>query len=514
MKYTFRLRGKDVTVASIESVAAVRPIDELRRELTPEESIRRFGSAALDDTSGIWAAPVLPVRGRTLFERAGWIFVEPTESVAKAAASREMVEGSEAIRRVYLGRSGTMIGTDNVTVQFEPDMSNSEVRERLESDGLSLIRRLRFAPNTYEARLHAERPEMEVVQELQQKTTRYRFIEPVFIEAIGDRFTPNDPDFGKQWQHRNDGSNGGVGGADINSEQAWDLTRGQGVRLAVVDTGIEVTHPDLAPGIVGGGFFVSDGTENATFQRWQVGRPGFPTGDHGTFCLGMAGARANNNAGGCGSAPAADLIVIACLRDQVGTQVTLARAIAYTADPKTEDATASKSDGAHVIACSLGPNGADWEMTSVLDLAISSAASGRGSLGVPILWAASNGPYDIALDDVCSHPDVIAVSRSNWNDLQDGAAYGPKLEFLAPGVDVYSTTSGSGYGYCKGCSYSAPLAAGVAALVLARYPNWTLDEIRKRLRDSCDKVGGVAYDAQGHHVKYGYGRINALKAVQ
>jgi subtilisin family serine protease len=184
-------------------------------------------------------------------------------------------------------------------------------------------------------------------------------------------------------------------------------------------------------------------------------------------------------------------------------------------DPTTEDAKASKTDGAHVIACSLGPNGADWDMTSVLDLAISSAAlSGRGGLGVPVLWAASNGPYDISLDDVCSHPDVIAVSRSNRNDLQDGAAHGPKLEFLAPGVDVYSTRSGSGYGYSKGCSFSAPLAAGVAALVLARHPNWTFNQIRQRLRDSCDKVGGVIYDPQGHHVDYGYGRINALKAVQ
>ncbi len=356
---------------------------------------------------------------------------------------------------------------------------------------------------------------MEVVQKLQQDLRRYRFVEPVLIEAIPGRYTPTDPDFGNQWQHRNDGSNGGVAGADIHSEQAWDYSRGQGIRLAIIDNGIQVTHPDLSPGIVGGGYFGPDKSGGATFQRWRPKQAGFPNGDHGTFCLGMAGARANNGQGGCGSAPEADLIAIACLNDQVGTQLTLARALAFAANPTTEDPTASEKDGADVISCSLGPNGADWEMTSVLDLAITGAAgSGRGGLGTPIFWAASNGPYDIVHDDVCSHPDVIAVSRSNRNDLEDGAAYGPKLDFLAPGVEVYSTRSGGGFGYWTGCSFATPLTAGVAALILSRYPAWTRNQVLQRLRDTCDQIGGIEYDAQGHHPNYGHGRINAQEAVR
>jgi thermitase len=278
---------------------------------------------------------------------------------------------------------------------------------------------------------------------------------------------------------------------------------------------MQVNHPDLSAGIVAGGHFVSDGAGSATFQRWQPGASGFPNGSHGTFCMGMAGARMDNNRGGCGSAPESHLIAVACLTDQIGTQATLARAIAYAANPSLEDANANANDGAHVIACSLGPNGADWDMTSVLELAISGAATnGRGGLGVPILWAATNGPYDIVHDEVCSHADVMAISRSNRLDLEDGAGYGDKLEFLAPGVDVYSTKSGSGYQFSTGCSYSAPLAAGVAALVLARHPTWTATQVRQRLQQSCDKVGGVTYDAQGRHNQYGFGRINAEKAVQ
>ena len=121
---------------------------------------------------------------------------------------------------------------------------------------------------------------------------------------------------------------------------------------------------------------------------------------------------------------------------------------------------------------------------------------------------------------------IVAGTRTDDAPAPEVAAFssrGPALagggdllkpDILAPGVDVYSTRSGSGYGFSTGCSYSAPLAAGVAALVLARHPDWTRDQVRLRLRESCDKVGGVPYDAQGRHDEYGFGRINAEKAVQ
>jgi thermitase len=223
----------------------------------------------------------------------------------------------------------------------------------------------------------------------------------------------------------------------------------------------------------------------------------------------------NNKRGGCGSAPRADLIAVACLTDQIGTQTTLARAVAYAADPTREDAQASAANGADVIVSSLGPNGPDWDLTSVLDLAIRFAANqGRGGLGTPIFWAVSNGHFEVERDEVSSHPDVIGVGRSDRNDQADGSAFGPKLEFLAPGVDVFSTKSGSKFGFSTGTSFAAPLAAGVGALVLSRHPQFTAQQVRERLRTTCDKVGGVTYDANGHHDEYGFGRINAARAVQ
>jgi thermitase len=287
------------------------------------------------------------------------------------------------------------------------------------------------------------------------------------------------------------------------------------MRVAVIDNGMQVSHPDLRDGIVGGGHFLTNGLGSATFVRFQAGVPGFPDKWHGTFCMGMAGARMNNGRGGCGSAPDAELIAVACANDQIGTQATLARAVAYAADPSREDADADPAEGADVIACSLGPNGADWDLTSVLDLAIHFAATqARAGRGVPVFWAVSNGNVEVTRDEVSSHPDVIGVGRSDRNDLADGSAFGPELDFLAPGVDVFSTASRGRYEFSTGTSFAAPLAAGVGALVLALNPQLTAADVRDRLRATCDQVGNVVYDAEGHHLEYGFGRVNAERAVE
>ncbi|HEY0172430.1 MAG TPA: S8 family serine peptidase [Pyrinomonadaceae bacterium] len=519
MKWTFRLRGKEVTLTSVQSAVAVRPSEESRgrRAATRASLTRQFGVAASDTSAGGRFGLDLPSRNRQLFERAGWLFVEPTREVGHAAAmTRTSVADAEAVQQVFVDRSGNVqITTDLLTVKLDPEVPESEVKQRLKDDGLRLVRQLRFAPNTYEVRAANRGPLHELLQALEEKR-HYVFVEPMLLQAITGRFKPKDPDFGKQWHHTNDGSNGGTAGADIRAEQAWELTRGRGVRVAVIDNGMQVKHPDLKAGVGGGGSFQAGGGGTASFVKFKPGVAGsFPDMDHGTFCLGMAGARVNNKRGGCGSAPECDLIAVACLNDQVGTQTTLARAVAFAADPSREDATASAADGAHVIACSLGPDGADWNMTSVLDLAVRFAAhQGRGGLGAPVFWASSNGFVEIEKDEVASHPDVIAVGRSDHNDQADGSAFGPKLEFLAPGVDVYSTNSGSGYGLDTGTSYAAPLAAGVAALVLARHPQWTAQQVRERLGATCDKVGDVTYNSGGHNDEYGYGRINAARAVQ
>ncbi len=520
MKFEYVLRGKRVVLSELEDAIAIRPKSEVRAEATAAQTLKRFNTAtASDDSAGGKFGLSLPASDRKLFERAGWLFAEPQAELVNAAATREAVQSADAVRPVFVDRGGnTLIGTDIVTVQLPAEMASKDAIATLKEHGLLQVRRLQFAPNLFETRLKVGGRFQEVINHLQD-TPIFRFAEPVMLEAVGGRAhyaPPASAEYKRQWQHRNNGSNGGQANADIQSQPAWLRATGAGIRIAVIDNGMQVTHPGLSPAIKTGAYFESDGQASATWVGFQPGGSGFPSGHHGTFCLGMAGARpVNATKGVCGSAPQSELVPIACLSDQVGSQVTLARALAYAANPSTEDGSAHAEDGAHVIACSLGPSGAGvWNMTSVLELAISTAAQqGRGGKGVPLFWAVSNSYNDIANDEVCSHPSVIAVGRSTRNDDDDGSAYGAKLDFLAPGREVYSTTAGGKYRSDTGTSYACPLTAGVAALVLERHPQWTRDEVLNRLRASCDQIGGAAY-VGGHHPDFGYGRINADKATQ
>lgn len=508
MQWNFQFGGQSVALTPVQDAIAVQPRDAVRSSHRGAALARVFSASAVDDAGAGKAGLSLPARDRAVFERAGWVFVQPREALTRAAEVRAETSEALAVRQPFLDQGGNLlVVTDRVVVQLDAALSEAQALSQLQADELMPVRRLAFEPNLYEARILSPAPLDEALYRLQHLPAPYLFVEPALLEVMAGRMKPTDPDYPLQWQH-----------TSIQSELAWDRTRGReaggrAVRIAVIDNGMQVKHPDLKQGLVGGGRFLSDGLGGAVFQSWLPDAGGsFPGGDHGTFCLGMAGARMNNNRGGCGSAPEAELLAFACAPDQVGTQATLARAVACAADPRTEDP-ASTATGADVVVSSLGPNGAVWNLSTALDRALRRVATqGRGGKGVPVLWAASNGHVLISLDRVCSHSGVIAVARSNRFDLADGAAFGPELEFLAPGVEVYSTRSGSKYGVSTGCSFAAPLAAGVAALVLARHPDWTAAQVRQRLRDACDKVGSAPY-VNGRNNDYGFGRLSAARAV-
>lgn len=433
------------------------------------------------------------------FREARWVFVP-----ASAALVLETAEDAGKLVRRPNGRLG--IVTRRLTVQLGDDLSEEDALQALARRGLRLVRRLGFAPNLFEVDATEHEDALAASVELNADPV-VRLAEPSLVEHVPPRAAPADPRYAEQWQWANTGLNGGTAGADVQVELAWERTRGAGVRVAVIDNGFNVAHEDLKAGVhPASGSFTRAGD-------FVAGAAGMPGGDHGTFCAGMVGARRNNALGGSGAAPEAELMLIACLGDQVGTQTTLARAVGYAADPSTEGGAAAA--GADVLVSSLGPNGADWDLTATLALALEfAAAKGRGGRGLAIFWAASNGAdVDVLKDEVVSHADVIAVVRSTRRDLEDNAARGPEVELIAPGVDVVSTTGDGGYGKSTGTSFAAPCAAGCAALALAVNPALTRDELRKVMRDAADKVGGVTYDANGHHDDYGFGRVNAAKAV-
>ncbi|MCA4134046.1 S8 family serine peptidase, partial [Arthrobacter sp. M4] len=446
------------------------------------------------------------------FQNANWVFVQPTSDTSRRLEARELGDLAESAGKVVKKDNGRFgIVSTRLNVQLEEDIPEDQAEGVLADLGLQLVGPLTFARNLYEVETTAHADALEASLALHDDS-RVKMAEPTFEEHIPGRFTPTDPRYGDQWQWSNTGQAGGTAGADVSAEEAWDRTRGAGIRVAVIDNGFLATHEDLQAGVVGtSGFFVS-ATPRATFTQGTAGMPG---SNHGTFCAGMVGARQGNGVGVSGAAPDSDLMLVACLGDQVGTQTTLARAVAYAADPSREIAGADPATGADILVSSLGPNGAAWDLTSTLQLALEfAAASGRSGRGMAIFWAASNGNnVDVMQDEVVSHADVIAVVRSTNMDLEDNAARGPEVELIAPGVNVVSTTGSGGYGTSTGTSFAAPAAAGCAALALSVNPGLTRDELRTIMRETADKIGGVTYDVAGHNDDYGFGRVNAAAAV-
>lgn len=508
MGISCRIGDRQVDFHEVSDVAAVPIRRAIARYATAEimfDELRLHASSAISRSVDA---------DRETFEQAGWLFAHRDDATMKAVRSM-LGEASEGVvQRVVLNdRNQTLVTTRRLTVRFPAGTPDGQVHEVLEKYKLRMVRRLRFAEGLYEVAASG-RDGLDAAVMLQEQSAQVDYAEPQFLQVIGGRHRPTDPRYSMQWQWFNNGSSGGAAGADIRAEAAWNRTRGANTRIAVIDNGMDVSHPDLASAIDWGGYFDDDGTGSGPFVPYPSANASFPGGHHGTFCMGMAGARESNGVHGCGAAPDARLFPIACLPDQVGTQTTLARAIACAADPALEDPAAVGVPGADVIACSLGPNSGDWNMESVLKDAIDYAVTrGRQNLGTPIFWAVSNGEFPVAHDEVCAYSNTIAVGRSNRLDLEDGSAYGPELDFLAPGVEVASTEPGNGFGIATGTSFAAPCAAGVGALVISRFPSLSAADVRLRLRSTCDQIGPGPY-VGGRNDRYGFGRINADRATQ
>lgn len=511
MKKEYKIRGKLKVVNELDNVRAIKAqskSDEFFKSVqkTYDTNAKIFFKNLRSQTPG-------SNEQLNAFSKAGWVFVQPNATSVKALDNRKFqVEGMKSSNKVYQTENNEIvIATDKINLKLKKELTATEVAEFLKTNELEKIQELKFAPNLFEVRI-GKKDVVDVVNIL-DAMNEVVYAEPQMITHIDQRqrYRPADPCYGQQWHLSNNGSVGQAG-ADINAENAWTMAKGRGVRIALIDNGFDVNHHDLQPVDNASGYFISNGRMEVFNNSLQS----FPGSDHGTFCAGMAIAR-NNAVGGCGAAFQADFIAIACLEDQVGTQATLARAIAYAADPTTELSISNPPKGADVITCSLGPNGANWTMESVLQDAIDYAIqNGRNGKGTPVFWAVSNGNYPIKgahdVDEVSAYDNVIAVGRSDCHDIEGGSAYGKELDFLAPGVDVFSTKDGNKYGTWTGTSFAAPLAAGVAAVVLSYKPNKTWIQVRDILRNSCAKIGGVNY-VNGHHDKYGYGRIDMDEAI-
>jgi thermitase len=342
---------------------------------------------------------------------------------------------------------------------------------------------------------------------LAQKLAAYRargdvvYAEQNHVLHALDLADPNDPDFGSQW-----------GLAKIAAVAAWNLFPGSyapaspGVRVAVVDDGIDSSHSDLSARV--------DTTLGADCRDERIGCVADPAVDtvngHGTHVAGILGAATDNGVGVAGTAFDAQLVPVKVLdASGYGSYAAITNGIVWAVQ-----------HGAKVINLSLGGPDPSETLCGAVRTAEGApyftlvvAAAGNRSSGAP--------PFE-SYPAAC--PGAIGVAATDQTDapaLFSNEGY-PSVFVAAPGAAVYSTLPGDSYGSLSGTSMATPFVTGLAALLFSKNPTWSLPEVVRTIAGSADQVvTGAPYGTDPFRTclgctwssTLGYGRIDALRAL-
>jgi subtilisin family serine protease len=280
--------------------------------------------------------------------------------------------------------------------------------------------------------------------------------------------TPNDPGYTGGWQSNL---------PNINCPAAWDLTRGStNIVIAVLDTGVDTTHPDLAPNAVPGWNVVSNSADTSD----DIG--------HGTEVAGVVCAATNNGAGVAGVSWGCRMMPVRITAP--GATMASFSAIASALNWASQH-------GARVANCSFQASDSST---------VASAAQAFMSHGGVVVMGAGNDGVMLTAPD---NPYVLTVSACDLNGSPSSYSdYGNIADRSAPG-DVFTTGRGGNYLPCNGTSFASPIVAGVAGLVLSANPSLTGQQAATVIQQSCDDLGSAGWD-----VHFGAGRVNAFHAVQ
>ena len=346
-----------------------------------------------------------------------------------------------------------------------------------------------------------------------------------FVVGPIARFVPNDPLLPLQWPLDNSAASAsGVGApalspglepeADIDAPEAWHISGGTAETvIAILDDGVDGSHPDLSPNLS------AFGMDFSVLPPGRGGHPREPGDSHGTSVAGLAAGRGDNRSGIVGVCHACTVLPI---RLQRRSDAAAAAAVDYAVEM-----------GADVILVAWGYPMTASETDPFADALARAARSGRDGRGLAIVVAAPNEATDFCRGpaaDLASLAHVISIGVSDQQNRVGASGFGDCIDLVAPSKPRYRSTRGvmtsdrlnrDGYSADAfnrsfgGTSAAAALVAGSAGLLLSINPELTADELRRMLTLTADRVDRAAarYDRWGHSRYAGWGKLNAAAAL-
>ncbi len=328
--------------------------------------------------------------------------------------------------------------------------------------------------------------------------------EPVYPQTLC--YDPNDATISNQWYLDK-----------IKASQAWDQFNGDTtVVIGIIDTGVNLTHPDLSANIWRNRREIpADGIDNDGNQfiddvhGWDFGvNDNNPNPSesiaiseilhwHGTAVSGVASAVTDNGIGMAAPAFNAKIMAVKVMNEEgiIWSDIS-SRGIVYAVD-----------NGAHIINTSFGGPASN---------ALLEAVNYANEKNVLVVAAAGNENSDLPIYPA-GYPTVLSVAALDQNDQRaifnftQASNYGYAIDVSAPGIQIYTTWSDAGYAYLSGTSLSTPLVASIAALLKGAHPQWNAEQIREQIRISSDPIDALNTFFER---KLGYGRVNADRVLR
>ncbi len=348
---------------------------------------------------------------------------------------------------------------DRLLVKFKLGVSEFEKKHELDKNNAQVLEEI----SQLDVKILKVPPQaLDGIEKALKKSNKFEFVEKdAKFEPL---YTPNDQFFSRQWYL-----------SMINAPTAWDKVGSNQVKIAILDTGVDPDHQDLQ-GLLQDGYNSYDNNNN-----WSN------VCGHGTGVTGSATSLTNNEIGIAGTAPNAKIIPIRVTDTSCYAYYsTLAKGIVYAAD-----------NGAKVANVSF----------QIFDGAVlTDSAKYMYSKGGLVVAAAGNtGSYQNYSDN----PYIISVgSTDNLDKRANHSTFGPFVDFVTPGVAIYTTFPNNLYGYASGTSVSAPIMSGVIAMMYATNPSLTPSQVYDILKTTSVDLGDAGYDYY-----FGWGRVDANAAV-